>query len=105
MPRKLKVFLGHTHKVVYGKDGKEYRRGCSLVTAQTSQKKVAEIADTTIGDVRHYWLNPGPSSKHYELAMKHPEKLILVENRHYGDPVIIQIVDHFDENRKYGREP
>ena len=101
MARKLKVFYGHYHGQVVSPDGIPYRR-CNLIIATTSQKKAAEAAQTSVGHVRDYWSETG-NDRHVRLAMQHPEKLILMEDRYTDHAIVIDIVDNISE--VWGRKP
>ena len=75
MARKLKVFGGRIFL------GHLCPRGGRAVIATTSQKKAAEIAGTSLGEIRNYWSTTG-NPREVELAMANPEKLIVFPYEH-----------------------
>lgn len=95
---KLKVFVGHLNGGVFSEDGKPIRQARAII-ATTSQKKAAEAAYTTTSHIRDYW-SLTANNTHIRLAMQHPEKLIIIEDRYTDVPVVIDIVDCISDNWK-----
>ncbi len=101
MPRKtpLKVYSTTFYGRVIAPDGSQPRSARVLI-ATTSQKRVAELMHTTVGEVRSYWTGANPAET--RLALQHPEKVILIEDRFTDVPIVLEIVDDIFNRRKPG---
>lgn len=95
---KLKIFNGRIVHGVYSEDGKFHKQTRGIM-ASTSQKKVADAAYVGVGEIRTYWSETG-NKVSIRLAMQHPEKLIIIEDRYTDVPVVIDIVDCITDNWK-----
>ena len=100
MARQLKTFMLAFHGHVEDEDGTEYR-GCIMLTAQTSQKKAAEVTGVSVNEVRNYSL-PG-NEANQALAREHAGKVILMTDGYKHK--IIEIVDHIGNRRGYNYGP
>lgn len=99
---KVKVFYGIIYWGAYAEDG-TYCRAPNGIIATTSQKKVAEAANVSLGEVRNYW-SVTANERHIHLAMQYPGKLVIVESRFTDKPIVIYVVDNIMDNRRFSKD-
>ena len=82
MKKGMKVFSG-----LYGirlPDDEGFQIQKKALVATTSQKKAAEIAETTVGDIQKYWGVTGNKSD-IALAMSRPDTLMIKSGGMFQD--------------------
>ena len=97
MPRELKVYSGRIYLPNLCRNG-----GYAVVAART-KKKVRELANISVTEMRDYWIDTA-NPKATEVAMAHPEKLIVFPEQ-WAKPDHYYIFDSIEAAWKFGRTP